>query len=311
MAERDLNPQAVVAREAAGRTRAAVCAALSGIVSLGGSISFAVALRDRPHVLVVDALRDAAGEPLRGGGLRSAQVVFYDHHSSTLIGVGIALAVGALLLIVPLLYLYAAARARRPQTPQVAQVMSIAGPIGLGAGQLLLQAGLAARAHDFVNSPDHGTQAARDVFRGGAVVVGQLVWQASVIALGFAFVVVCLNAMRAGLLTRFMGILGIIVGVLFVIPIGSPLPIVQTFWLLALAALIAGRWPNGVPPAWQAGVAVPWPSQQELREARERAEAGRGDEPEAAAPQEASDPVRRAKQSTRPHSTSKKKRRRR
>ena len=94
--------------------------------------------------------------------------------------------------------------------------------------------------------------------------------EAALLALGFAFVLICLNAMRVGLLTRFMGILGIIVGVLFVIPIGAPVPVVEAFWLVALGYLIGGRWPRGVPPAWITGEAVPWPSQQELREARER-----------------------------------------
>jgi hypothetical protein len=63
-----------------------------------------------------------------------------------------------------------------------------------------------------------------------------------------------------------MGVLGIIVGVLFVIPIGSPVPVVQAFWLGALAYLLSGRWPNGVPPAWASGRAEPWPSQQQMRD---------------------------------------------
>jgi len=73
-----------------------------------------------------------------------------------------------------------------------------------------------------------------------------------------------------GLLTRFMGVLGVICGALIVLPILSPLPIVQTFWLGAMALLLLGRWPNGVPPAWEAGEARPWPSQQEVRERRRR-----------------------------------------
>ena len=95
---------------------------------------------------------------------------------------------------------------------------------------------------------------------------------------------ICLNAMRVGLLTRFMGVLGVICGALIVLPILSPLPIVQTFWLGAMAVLLAKRWPNGVPPAWTTGEAAPWPSQAEAREAR-RAEMQRrrGGDPEPAA----------------------------
>ena len=59
------------------------------------------------------------------------------------------------------------------------------------------------------------------------------------LAIASAYVLVSLNAMRAGLLTRFLGILGVIVGALVIIQIG-PFPVVQTFWLLALAVLFAG-----------------------------------------------------------------------
>jgi hypothetical protein len=89
-------------------------------------------------------------------------------------------------------------------------------------------------------------------------------------------VIICLNAMRVGLLTRFMGILGIIVGILFVVPLAPGPPIVQSFWLGALAALFAGRWPRGLPPAWAAGRAIPWPSQQEMRERRQAGLVERG-----------------------------------
>jgi hypothetical protein len=73
-----------------------------------------------------------------------------------------------------------------------------------------------------------------------------------------------LDAMRAGLFSRFMGIFGIIVGVLFVLPLSS-LPIVQVFWLAALGFLFLGRWPQGRGPAWDSGEAIPWPTAQERR----------------------------------------------
>ena len=84
---------------------------------------------------------------------------------------------------------------------------------------------------------------------------------------------VSLNAMRVGLLTRFMGVLGIITGVLQILPFGGPLPVVQCFWMLMLSILFLGRWPSGNPPAWQTGRAEPWPSSAELRERRKQAAA--------------------------------------
>ena len=98
-------------------------------------------------------------------------------------------------------------------------------------------------------------------------------------ALALAIVFVSLNAMRVGLLTRFMGVLGIITGVLQVLPFGGPLPVVQCFWLLMLAVLFSGRWPGGAPPAWRTGNAEPWPSSAEIREQRAKAAAERRGEP--------------------------------
>jgi hypothetical protein len=53
------------------------------------------------------------------------------------------------------------------------------------------------------------------------------------------------------------------------------LPVVQCFWLLLLAALFLGRWPNGQPPAWRTGNAEPWPSAASVRDQRRRAAAAR------------------------------------
>jgi hypothetical protein len=93
-------------------------------------------------------------------------------------------------------------------------------------------------------------------------------------------VIISLNAMRVGLLTRFMGVLGIIVGVTFVLPLDQQ-GIIRVFWLGALGFLILGRWPS-VPKAWSTGEAEPWPSQQQLRE--QRAAARGGDAPPPTAP---------------------------
>jgi hypothetical protein len=83
-------------------------------------------------------------------------------------------------------------------------------------------------------------------------------------------------------------VLGAIVGALILLgPLsGSPTFIVQAFWLAMTGAVLLGRWPNGVPPAWTTGVAAPWPSQQELREQR-GARGGRGDRGRASAPADA------------------------
>lgn len=267
-------PEQILAREDRQRVPAAAGSFVAGLFTLVGGIIAAGIYRDFPRVPLVDALRDASGQPVPGReGLRAEQVLFYDDKAGELLLVSIVLAIGALALLLPLTYLLRATKARRPQIPAATVIVAVAGPIGLAVSELVIQIDVMLQAADFADSSDQSSEAARDALKGGLLVAGQIMRQAAVLCLGFAFVLLSLNAMRAGLLTRFMGTLGIIVGVLFVIPLGGQLPIVQAFWLMALAPLLLRRWPNGVPPAWITGRAEPWPTQQELREARERARA--------------------------------------
>ena len=72
-------------------------------------------------------------------------------------------------------------------------------------------------------------------------------------------VYVPLQAMRAGLLTRFFATLGMALGAsaLFIVPAISLLALMLWFGWLGLTILDKLR--KGRPPAWDAGVAMPWP----------------------------------------------------
>jgi hypothetical protein len=76
-------------------------------------------------------------------------------------------------------------------------------------------------------------------------------------SLGLAFVTVylALHAMRSGLMTRFWGTLAMAMGVGTLL-FGSLMLIA---YMMIAALLIAGFWPSGRPPAWDAGEAIPWP----------------------------------------------------
>src|SRR3954462_13485648 len=76
-----------------------------------------------------------------------------------------------------------------------------------------------------------------------------------------------MHAMRAGLLSRFMGILGVIVGALTAVPILGGAPVVQLFWLVGMGILFLDRWPQVRGPAWEAVEEIPWPSAQVRRNA--------------------------------------------
>jgi len=84
-----------------------------------------------------------------------------------------------------------------------------------------------------------------------------VLYQLGTLALAVGLVLVTLNAMRVGLLTRMLGYIGIASGAMMVL---FPLPIVQIFWFGALGFVLLARWPGGDLPAWSTGEAVPWPT---------------------------------------------------
>jgi hypothetical protein len=120
--------------------------------------------------------------------------------------------------------------------------------------------------------------------------------------------------MRVGLLTRFLGYLGIFAGVMVIIPVVQ-LPVVQAYWLAALAYLLTGRWPSGVPKAWNTGRAEPWPSAAEMREQRAEGIRRQGGRPKpgrkpAPVPEPESEPEPVAARSTRANTPKRKRKRR-
>jgi hypothetical protein len=236
----------------AGRLAAAAAFATAAMAIVSG-LYLNVALTDR--------------ESGADGALRSA-----DQESGDFIVQGVLQGIGLLLLVPVLLYLFRATRYRRPQTPPAAAVLAVLGGVTLAVGTVLRQLEIIDIAHDFF--PEEAAKAkdveeeAEDFIRDNLSPALQGVALGGALALAISMVMVSLNAMRAGLLSRFMGILGIFVGVFLVIPLG--LPIVQLFWFAALGMLFMDRWPGGRGPAWETGEDIPWPSAADAR--LERAE---------------------------------------
>jgi hypothetical protein len=166
-------------------------------------------------------------------------------------------------------YLFGAARARDPRVRP-----TFMGQVALAAGVIAAVGGVGyalATAHaadEFVSSGSQQTWLqAHSLLTRTWIVLPQIAAYLGAFLIAISLVLVSLSAMRVGLLPRFMGYLGIIAGVLTILPL-VPIPIVEAYWLVAVAYLLSGRWPSGVPPAWTSGQAVPWPSSQELRAAR-------------------------------------------
>jgi hypothetical protein len=188
------------------------------------------------------------------------------------VAAGVLQALGLLLLVPALLYLYRATRYRHQQVMPAAAVLVVLGAVTLAVVTLLRQLELLDIADGFFPEKAEAArdveQAAEDEIEDELSPALQGIGLGGSIALAFAVVMIALNAMRAGLLSRFMGILGIFVGVVLVIPLG--VQILQLFWFAALGLLFLDRWPGGRGPAWQTGEAIPWPGAAEQRAEVER-----------------------------------------
>jgi len=91
-----------------------------------------------------------------------------------------------------------------------------------------------------------------------SIQVAQALLFPAVLGLVVMMIYVPLQALRAGLLTRFFGSLGVALGASMIIILPVAL-LASLIWIGYLGLLFVGRVPGGRPPAWEAGEAIPWP----------------------------------------------------
>jgi hypothetical protein len=303
-----------LADEARRRRQAGAVAVAAGLLTICSGVLAALVYRDKPNVPVLDALRERLSSDQPAVGLKVRQALFYDEHAASIVLVSLLLALAAVAMGLTLSHLYRSTKARRPELTTAAVVLAIAGSITVAVSELSLAISVVVQSHNLAGVAHPTADAARDALTPPTALAAGILRQLGVFMLGGGFILIALNAMRVGLLTRFMGVLGIIVGGLFIIPLGASLPIVQAFWLLAIGALFLRYWPPGLPPAWVTGEAQPWPTQQEIREQRmAQKEARAGGAPKAPRRQRPEPPETPAPEAPArpPHSSSKKRKRKR
>ena len=244
-------PQEALEWEAAQRGRSGLSGIVAAVFTILGGIASGLVFADFPHVVAIDALKESVGDGVAGApGLKASQIIFYNDHAVELILVSLALAIGSAAMAPILGFMYRATAARTPKLPRMALYSAMIGPILVAVGTIALQVATSVKASDFAGAADQSTAAAHDALTGGVLLGATLLRQLGVLVVGLAFVLISLHAMRVGLLTKFLGILGIIAGVLFVVPLGGQLPVVQCFFLLTLGFLVMRRWPGTIPRAW-------------------------------------------------------------
>ena len=228
---------------------AALCAFLAAAMILAQVVLVQSAIEDRPGI---EALPD-----------------FYlsvEDNSTPFLASGIAQGLGGLALMGVFLYLFRTTMHRGSPMPQWFIYIVVIGPLLYALAAVTGILDQIDKADQFtsqeVRRGERGDDVATDI-RNEVDGLTIAFSYAGTIATAFLFVMLPLRARRVGLLSPFMGILGVICGALLVLPLLPP--IIQVFWLVALGAIFLGLWPGGRGPAWESGEAEPWPSAAERR----------------------------------------------
>jgi hypothetical protein len=196
----------------------------------------------------------------QSGGLADADndaefLVAFEGNSGSQLLSAVLQALGMLLAIAPLFYLFRAAAARSDAVRSALIGVTVAGPLFLAVGAVLQWFAFDSAATEFAGSGGSADVAEELIQDQATFDAAQGFTFAGTLGMVVAVMYASLHAMRTGLLTRFWGTLGMALGVslLFLGFIGI------LVYVLALGILIGGWWPGGRPPAWEAGKAIPWP----------------------------------------------------
>jgi hypothetical protein len=175
----------------------------------------------------------------------------------------IVMLVAFVLVSLALGFLYKAALSRSDSMRPTFAPMIPLGAVLIGISGILLVFALDAVSDDFLaGTPTTGDEAedrAEDLIGdSGLYETASFIGIAGLFSLAVGAFYTALHSMRVGLVTRFMGTLGMALSVILLIsPIGM---IVVLLWTVIATLVAVGRWPGQRPPAWEAGVAVPWPA---------------------------------------------------
>ena len=251
-----MDPDTQLAWEKRHRPRAGI-AALAGAAGL--MVLYVVSQivqRDAPTTSFLASL-SRAGAPGDVGQQPSLQIPFFEYLDSKLVLV-IAIGVGGFIGFVGVAwavgFLAVATRARDPALKRFMVYVPIVGGVAVGLGVLMGQIATVLLIDRVLSGPRTVAAAISADNDLGLWANALLEFGSLVLAVGL--ILVSLNAMRAGLLTRLFGYIGIVAGAMLIL---YPLPVVQIFWMGGLGVLFLGRWPGGDLPAWSTGRAVPWP----------------------------------------------------
>ena len=150
-----------------------------------------------------------------------------------------------------LLFIADSTRFRRPESFPAARPLVLAGGIGYALLNLIHEVVLAIEAHKFATGHDFTNKAVEKALlsSGSIGIMLGLLGLFAALALTVGHDRRLGGAMRAGLLPRWLSVLGVLSGLLF-LPFfaTATLQLIPTFWLVATGILLMGRCPTAIPP---------------------------------------------------------------
>jgi hypothetical protein len=266
-------PEQQLAWEARWRPRAGFAAVLGGVLTLAGFLWTAVAFKDLPRAGFIESLQHAlAPGPLGSqASLRTPEFQFYKDHAFEFVGGSVVRGLAYLAFAYAITFLAVAARARRPELPRPIVYIALVGAVLFAVAGMMGGIGWVVAVGSYLDGPKT-VDAANDVANDSLVLTASLLAQLAQLGIAAGMLLVSLNAMRTGLVTRFLGILGMIAGALAVLS-QFVFAFLEAFWLIALGFLLLGVGRSGILPAWRTGQAEPWPTKAEVAAQRRAAAA--------------------------------------
>ncbi len=237
-----------------------------------GAIAFAAA------VLIVGSQLLALSGPQAPGQVTELTIsLLLAHERATRNIIGAVVDMFGLFCVAAMLWwLYRAVMVRAPQSRALVRYVAAIGPIIAGILAVIYIVVVTGKANTFVTTGNQGYPQAKHLTSGGAFLLLPLIQMLGQLMLTIGCIWASLSAMRVGLFPKMVGYAGVVSGALFLFgsSVGALSLVIQGFFLAAAAVVIYGRWPQGDPPAWAAGKAVPWP-QSPRQQAAAQAQADR------------------------------------
>lgn len=253
------SPDEILAREATARRPAAYAAIASALlVVIAMIVEWTLSHSHIPDFDATDLAQTLAlvhdGQPFPRSFLTAVAQFQLDHAPENFV---IALLRGAsvILLLPMVLFVGRAVRDRGGQLGAWVRPAAIAGYVVSGIlsfvifGVLQLAIYRTARDHGFL--PSDIWDAVRDSPSNGA----QFALLISSALAGITLALTSVQAVRVGLLPKVIGYAGVLIGVMFVIPLDQS-NVIRAIWFVALAFIVMGRLATGTPPGWTTGTAV-------------------------------------------------------